>query len=200
MVDLSLSSDAFESYETDGDLVGINLDRLSDVVGMADSNAPVTLDLDADSRKLTVSADGLEFTLATIDPDSIRQEPDIPDLDLPATYVLEASELSRCWRAADMVSDHVTVCGEDGDRLHVTAEGDTDDVAVTLDGDDLLDGRTDEMGVSSLFSLDYLLDMDTAIPSGTEISVRLGDEFPAKLRWSSEDLSVTYMLAPRIQG
>jgi proliferating cell nuclear antigen len=198
MVEIELDPEAFDSYQTEGELVGVNLDRLTDVVGMADSDELVTLDLDPDSRKLTVSAGGLEFTLATIDPDSIREEPDIPDLDLPATYVLEAGDLSRGWRAADMVGDHVEVTAVAEDQLRVTANGDTDSVEVLLNGGDLLDGRTDETDVSSLFSLDYLSDMDSAIPSGTELSVRIGDEFPTKMQWSDGDLSVVYMLAPRI--
>jgi proliferating cell nuclear antigen len=198
MVEIELDPEAFETYTTEGELVGINLDRLTDVVGMADSDELVTLDLDPDSRKLTVSAGGLEFTLATIDPDSIREEPDIPDLDLPATYVLEAGDLSRGWTAADMVGDHVEVTAVAEDQLRVTADGDTDSVEVLLNGGDLLDGRTDETDVSSLFSLDYLSDMDAAIPSGTELSVRIGDEFPTKMQWSDGDLSVVYMLAPRI--
>jgi len=55
---------------------------------------------------------------------------------------------------------------------------------------------------NSLFSLDYLKDMNRAIPSDAEVTVELGDEFPVKLHYDfAEGLgAVTFMLAPRIQS
>lgn len=37
MVDLSLDAAAFESYEADGGLIGVDLSRLEDIAGMAES-------------------------------------------------------------------------------------------------------------------------------------------------------------------
>ncbi len=76
MVDLSLDEAAFESYQADGGLIGVNLTRLADIAGMADSDQLVHLELDEETRKLHISIDGLEYTLALIDPESIREEPD----------------------------------------------------------------------------------------------------------------------------
>ena len=60
MVDLELSATAFESYETDGGVIGVNLDRLEDIVGMADSDQLVHLELDEETRKLHISLDYLK--------------------------------------------------------------------------------------------------------------------------------------------
>ena len=163
MVDLSLSADAFESYEADGGLIGVNLSRLEDIAGMADAGQLVSLELDEETRKLHIQIDGLEYTLTLIDPDSIRQEPDIPDLDL-------------------------------------AAEGDADDVHLELDRDDLIDLTAAD--AHSLFSLDYLKDMDKAIPKDAEVTMELGEEFPVKMHFDiAEGMGhVTFMLAPRIQS
>ena len=201
MVDLELSSDAFESYDADGGLIGVNLSRLEDIAGMADAGQLIHLELDEETRKLHIQIDGLEYTLALIDPDSIRQEPDLPDLDLPATVVIEGADLDRAVRAADMVSDHIALGVDEADELfYVDAEGDTDDVHLELGVDDLIDL---EVGPAhSLFSLDYLKDMNKAIPKDAEITAELGDEFPVKLHFDLAEGqgSVTYMLAPRIQS
>ncbi|OTE98882.1 DNA polymerase sliding clamp, partial [Halorubrum sp. SD612] len=79
MVDLTLEAAAFESYEADGGVIGVNLARLEDIAGMANSGDLIHLELDEETRKLHIEIDGLSYTLALIDPDSIRQEPDIPD-------------------------------------------------------------------------------------------------------------------------
>ena len=54
----------------------------------------------------------------------------------------------------------------------------------------------------SLFSLDYLKDMNKAIPKDAEVELELGDEYPVKLHFDIAEAQghVTYMLAPRIQS
>jgi proliferating cell nuclear antigen len=201
MVDLSLEAAAFESYEADGGVIGVNLDRLEDIAGMANADDLVHLELDEETRKLHIEVEGLSYTLALIDPDSIRQEPDIPELDLPAEITLEGAQLNRGITAADMVSDHIRLrVDEDAETFHIEAEGDTDDVDLELSADDLINlaaGPAD-----SLFSLDYLKDMNKAIASDAEVRVELGEEFPVKLHYEfAEGLGqVTFMLAPRIQS
>jgi len=201
MVDLSLDATAFESYEADGGVIGVNLARLEDIAGMANSGDLIPLELDEETRKLHIRIDGLSYTLALIDPDSIRKEPDIPDLDLSAEIVVEGAQLGRGITAADMVSDHIRLrVDEASETFHIEAEGDTDDVNLELGREDLIDlvaGPAD-----SLFSLDYLKDMNKAIPSDAEVTVDLGEEFPVKLHYefAEGEGKVTYMLAPRIQS
>ena len=201
MVDLELDADAFESYEADGGLIGVDLTRLEDIVGMADRGQLVQLELDEETRKLEVRIDGLEYTLALIDPDSIRQEPDIPALDLPGRVVLEGSDLNRAVTAADMVSDHIALgIDADAELFYVDAEGDTDDVHLELGREDLLD--LEAGAAHSLFSLDYLKNMNRAVPGDAEVTLEIGEEFPIKIHYGFADGmgQVTYMLAPRIQS
>ena len=201
MVDLELSAGAFESYEADGGLIGVKLSRLEDIAGMADSGQLIEMELNEETRKLHIQIDGLEYTLALIAPDSIRQEPDIPDLDLPATVVVEGKGIDRAVRAADMVSDHIALgVDEEDDLFYVNAEGDTDDVHLELGRDDLID--LDAGPAHSLFSLDYLKDMNKAISKDVEATIRLGEEFPVKIGYelAEGDGECLYMLAPRIQS
>ncbi|WP_256402123.1 DNA polymerase sliding clamp [Halorubrum salinum] len=201
MVDLTLEAAAFESYEADGGVIGVNLARLEDIAGMANSGDLIHLELDEETRKLHIEIDGLSYTLALIDPDSIRQEPDIPDLDLAAEIVVEGAQIGRGITAADMVSDHIRLRVDESDEaFYIEAEGDTDDVDLELTREDLI--ALTAGPADSLFSLDYLKDMNKAIPSDAEVTVELGEEFPVKLHYGfAEGLgNVTFMLAPRIQS
>ncbi|WP_434521005.1 DNA polymerase sliding clamp [Halorubrum sp. AS12] len=201
MVDLTLEAAAFESYDADGGVIGVNLARLEDIAGMANSGDLIHLELDEETRKLHIEIDGLSYTLALIDPDSIRQEPDIPDLDLASEIVVEGAQLDRGIKAADMVSDHIRLRVDETDEaFFIEAEGDTDDVNLKLDREDLI--ALSAGAADSLFSLDYLKDMNKAIPSDAEVTVELGEEFPVKLHYGfAEGLgNVTFMLAPRIQS
>jgi proliferating cell nuclear antigen len=170
---------------------------------MADSGEIVEIELNEETRKLDVEIGSqLSFTVALIDPDSVRQEPDIPDLDLPAEVGIPGSEISRSLRAADLVSDHVRLSADpDAEAFHVAADGDTDDVDVTLNGDTLTDVSVSE-SVESLFSLDYLQDMKRAIPSGESVSFQLGSEMPVRFGFETDaaDVECECMLAPRIKS
>lgn len=201
MVDLDLDASAFESYEADDELIGVDLTRLEDIAGMADSGQLIDLSLKEDVQKLQLRMDGLQATMGLIEPTSIREEPDIPDLDLPATIVLEGRDLNRAIKAADMVSDHMEL-GVDVDEeiFYVDARGDTDDIRLELRREELIEFEVGK--ASSLFSLDYLRDINRAIPTDSEVQLRLGEEYPVKLTmpYAEGRGQVTYMLAPRIQS
>ena len=202
MVDEHVSAEALEAYDTDCGEIGIDLDRLSEVVGIADEGDDlVQFDLDAKTRKLDVQVNAVEYTLALIDPEAIRMEPDIPDLDLPASFSIGQDDFKRAIRAADMVSDHIWFRVDADEACFVAgAEGDTDDVELEVDGEDLENADLHE--ADSLFSLDYLKDLRKPIPKDTVVDMQLGKEFPVVLGFELADgaIDITYMLAPRIQG
>lgn len=204
VVDQSLGAAAFESYDADGGVIGVNLERLGDMLSMGDSDALVHLELDEETRKLQIEVDGLQYTLGLIYPRSIRQEPDIPDLDTAGSVTIEGRDLDRAVTACDLVSDHIALGfeydGAEGD-LYAEAQGDTDDVRFELDRDDLLDGSF-ERDAETLLSLDYMNDLKKPIDAETEVEVELGSELPVKLhyRYANDSGSVTNMLAPRIQS
>jgi proliferating cell nuclear antigen len=84
--------------------------------------------------------------------------------------------------------------------FYVDAEGDTDDVHLELGAEDLISLTPGP--AHSLFSLDYLKDMNKAIPKDTEVTIELGEEFPVKMHFEIAEGQghVTFMLAPRIQS
>lgn len=202
MVDESVDAGAFNAYETDCGVIGLALEQFNEVIGIADDDETlIQFNLDSKARKLEMQVGSVEYTLALIDPDAIRSEPEIPELDLSAELSLDSAEFKRAIRAADMVSNHVKFEVNVRDKQFVTsAEGDTDDVHLEVDGEDLEDVEWGE--ASSLYSLDYLKDLRTPIPKETTVGMRLGEEFPLKLSFAMADetIDVTFMLAPRIQS
>lgn len=199
MVDAKLRAGAFESYETDGGTIGVDLDRLTDVIGFGDSGDLVHLKLNEQTRKLDVAVGPLDYTLALIDPDAIRQEPDIPALELPGEVVLEGEQLETMADAADMVSDHVSL-GIAGGTVYSDAQGDTDDARIEYDRDDII--NLERATVSSYFSLDYVTDCVGAVDDDTELTLALGDEQPTTWRYSLAEgyADVQVLISPRIAG
>jgi proliferating cell nuclear antigen len=202
MVDVAVGASQFERYDSTDGVIGISLERLEEVIGMADSGEIVEIELNEETRKLDVEIGSqLSFTVALIDPDSVRQEPDIPDgLDLPATLSVPGSELNRGLQAADLVSDRVTLSADPDEKaFHIAADGDTDDVDVTLNGDTLTDVSVSK-SCESLFSLNYLQDMKRGIPGDESVEFDLGTEMPVMLDFETDSTDVLCMLAPRIES
>ncbi len=199
MVSFDLTKDAFDSYEaTEGEL-GIDLTKLNGIMEMADKGDNIELELDENAHKLIVRMRGLSYTMSLLDPSSIRKEPKVPALDLPARIVIKGEDMRRAIKAAEKVSDYMSI-GVKGDVFFMEAEGDTDKVLVELTRDQLIDIQPAE--AKSLFSLDYLSDMSKIVGKANEVTIDLGKDYPLKLRLKIADGhgEVSYMLAPRVES
>lgn len=199
MTDLFLDADVFNEYDLEDDLIGININRFADIIGMANNDDVVYMTLDQETRKLHIAIPPLEWTIALLDPETIRDEPDLPDLELPAEFEIPGKEFSRGIKAAEMVSDHVKLESDSSDTpLSMVAEGDTDDVDLELDENNLEDFTPADC--SSLFALSYLNDIATVVPKDKTLTLELGDDFPliATVQYAEYTSSATYMVAPRI--
>ena len=200
-IDLTLKADAFESYETDGAHVGVNVPRLSDIVGMADRDQLISLTLDAETRKLVIHIDELTYTLALLDPETVRSPPDQSNFEFEITghVVTKSEDISRAVTAADMVSSHVTL-GIDAEQelFYAEADGDTDDISLAIPADDLTDFRAGE--AHSLFSIDYLSAIDRAMPRDLDVELELGVGIPLAMHHSFAEGAgaVDYLVCPRI--
>jgi len=201
---VELDAEAFESYDAPGSAtIGVNLNRLDDILDVAGSGDLVELSVDMETRHLGLQFDGVEQSVAMIDPDAIRQEPDRPDLDLPNMAVIEGRDLDRALTIAELNSDHVDVVADPDaeDVLSFEAQGDTDSGRVGFGVEDCIGTQVVE-ATASVFSLDYLVAFADPIDDDTEVELWFRDEFPMRLSWGGAggDLSVSSLLAPRIQS
>ena len=207
IADVTLSDDAFERVGEGQFAIGVNLDRLDDILGKADGDDVVELVLDLETRKLHLEFSNVEMDFAGIDPDSVRAEPDLPDLDLPNEFESQAKHLQRAVDICSMVSDHASVHGDLQDEcIRLTAEGDTDDARVELDEElGFADVREDasslfSIGVDSSVSTGYLDGALGVIPKTTPTSVTFGEDLPIWIKWEFAEGAgqVTQMIAPRV--
>lgn len=224
LITLDIHADAFEDYQVDAEddvLVGVNLTALTSKLANARlgkrTDDPVRLDVDETRTVVEIERDYTNTSARyadeqlNIDPDSIREEPEIPDLGLPATATLDVDAFQ------DAV-DHLTA-----DKYYVTFRDRGNDLVLTTNAHDdspseygsaveftdVLDIDEDvpDGDLVSLFSGDYLEKITRALKSGKvdTVDVRFGEEFPTKIAFSREEDDTTlyegeYMLAPRISS
>ncbi len=200
MVSFDLKAGAFESYNaTDGE-IGVDLTRLNDILGMTSKDDKIELNLNEETRKLEIRTGGLAYTLSLLDPTSIRKEPKVPKLELPAKIVLNGAELKRAVKAAEKVSDHMAL-GVVDKTFYVEAEGDLDKVRLDIPESSLISIQSTG-NVRSLFSLDYLNDLAKSLGKAEKVSIDLGTDYPVNFTFNiaGGNGTVTYLLAPRIES
>jgi len=199
MVELDIKSTAFEEYKSDDMELGIDLDKLSGIMRLADSGDTVSLKYDEKSNRLIVTIGNLVRRMGLIDtagmPDS-----KVPDLDLPAKAIITASELSKGVRASEAVSDHLAL-SVDKEAFELSAEGDTDTVNLKLPKDMLVE-LSSPGKFKSLFSIDYFSNMIKPVKAGDPITIFLGNDNPIRVDFDIAEKKghVTYLLAPRIES
>ncbi len=199
MVSFDLPASAFDGFEADDSEIGMDLTKVTDILSVVDKNETILMELDDLSQKLLIQAGGLSYTISLLDPSTIRAEPKIPQLELPAEVVLNGMDLRRAVKAAEKISDHMLL-GVEGDVFFMEAEGDTDRVRLEMPRDQLIDLKPGD--ARSLFSLDYLSDIAKPASKSNEVALSLGLDFPVKINFSipNSDGEVKYLLAPRIES
>ena len=199
MVELDIKSTAFEEYKSDDMELGIDLDKLSGIMRLADSGDTVSLEYDEKSNRLIVTIGNLVRKMGLIDtagmPDS-----KVPDLDLPSKTIITASELSKGVRASEAVSDHLAL-SVDKEAFELFAEGDTDTVNLKLPKNLLVELNSPGK-FKSLFSIDYFSNMIKPVKAGDPITIFLGNDNPIRVDFDIAEKKghVTYLLAPRIES
>lgn len=209
MTRVELAAEAFEVYQGGDAEIGLPLYRLRDQLEHWDPAEPITLKYREEWRKMELESGPYSYTLALIHPDSIRQDPDLPTLDLSATVGIKSDEYADAIMYAKETGDRANVGYDPTDSaFYVYAQGDTDDAEFRVSRESLADvprpGEAD-----SLFSLDYQRDLVEQLPEGRVVTLDVGNEYPMTMTFGIAPVDgsgtrylgeVTYLQAPRIMS
>lgn len=208
MAKLHAPKGVFESYDVDETVVGLNLSSTMQALraGRKRNGDTITLSYEDMNLSTTVHRDydgtamDLQTNLQTIDPDAIRQEPDIPDLEFDVSATLNRTLFEDVVDAVDEISEFIRVEDVNGDLL-ISGESDVSDARGLVN--DVVEGK----GADSIYSLDYItngLIKSLKTVGVDEFQIQLGEEYPMHVKWNKEvngeTIEGSYFMAPRIQS
>jgi proliferating cell nuclear antigen len=208
MVRMDVPKEAFETYNVDETVIAVHTKEVMQALRAGRKRHADSITFGHENMRLSTTVnrdyDGTEMDLqtnmATIDPDAVRQDPEIPDLDFDATATINCSLFNDAVEAVDDVSDYVRLANNGGDLLIV---GDSDVSDARAQVKNVVTGD----GADSLFSLDYI--KHTMLPAFKtvgidEFTIEFDEEFPIRATWETELGEATvdgeYFQAPRIQS
>jgi proliferating cell nuclear antigen len=201
MISLELDQEAFASFLATAGELGIDITKMKNIVGMMGKGDVLSLDLPDDGHKMEMIFSGYKYSLTLLDVNTIRKEPNMPSIELPAKIKISGAALNDAIKAAAVVSDKIAL-GVDpaANSFYMEAEGDSDHIRLELGKDELIDLIPAE--ARSLFSLDYLKDMGRVMGRADEVEVQIGVDHPVKFRFGIADDNgrVEFLLAPRIEA
>ena len=153
---------------------------------------------DIDRNRLIVKVANITRRMALVDTTSMT-DPKVPNIELPAKVVVSTAELLQGIKAAEQISEHISLIISP-DSIELVSEGDTDSVTLKLPKD-LLKELDCHDTVKSLFSLDYFGNMIKACRSPF-VTMNLGTDYPVKIEFEIAESTghVRYLLAPRIEN
>ncbi|MBI0582695.1 MAG: proliferating cell nuclear antigen (pcna) [Methanomassiliicoccus sp.] len=199
MVDLRVQKSAFEEFAADETELGIDLDKIKEVLRLSRAGDIIEMEQDEAKNRLIINVGNITRRMSLVDTAGMN-DPKVPNLSLPAKITVTSDELQKGIRAAESVSDHIAL-NATSDGFEMYSEGDTDSVSLKLPKDLLISLDVSEK-VKSLFPLDYFSNMVRSIPAGSVVTINLGNDFPVKLEFEIADKrgNVNYLLAPRIES
>ncbi|NLL94425.1 MAG: proliferating cell nuclear antigen (pcna) [Thermoplasmatales archaeon] len=199
MIELRMEAGAFESFSASDTEIGVDLDKIKDVLKLAGSGDVISMEQDEDHGRLVFRIGNITRRMNLVDTSSMS-DPKVPQLDIQSSILVSAGELQKGIRAAETVSDHIALTA-DADFFELSCEGDTDSANLRLEASML--ERLDVPGrVRSLFPLDYFSNLIKAVPADTKVEIRLDNDYPVKIKFPLADGNggVDYLLAPRIES
>jgi proliferating cell nuclear antigen len=201
MVSLELSAAAFDEFEASGQALGIDVTKLKNIIGMVNRGDRLLLSIPEGSQRLSLAFQSYQYSLTLLDQNTIRKDPNAPNLELPGKVVLGGAKLTNAIKAASVVSDKIAL-GIDPDAkvFFMEAEGDTDNIRLELGREDVT--SLVEVRARSLFSLDYLKDMAKTMSRAEQVEIGIGVDHPVRFTFEIAGGAgrVVYLLAPRIEA
>jgi len=199
MIELNMGAKAFVSYEADELALGLDLDKVKEVLKLSSAGDVISMEHDEEHGRLIFKVGNITRRMNLVDTSSIT-DVKVPQLDLTASIVVPISELQRGIKASETISDHIALIANP-DYFELLCEGDTDSADLRLDRAQLLSLETD-VQVSSMFPLDYFANLVKAVPSDMKVRIDLDNDYPVKLIFDLADGNgtVMYLLAPRIEN
>lgn len=199
MIEMEVGKGAFESYEAESCEIGLDLDKVKSVLKLAASGDVIRMEQDDTHGRLVFKVGNITRRMNLVDTTSMN-DPKVPQLSLATNISLKVDELQKGIRAAESISDHITLRAGPS-FFELSCEGDTDSVSLKLE-EGAIESLDADSEVQSMFPLDYFSNITKAIPAGTVVRVELDNDYPVKLVFALADgqVKANYLLAPRIES
>ncbi|MGD0718008.1 MAG: DNA polymerase sliding clamp [Thermoplasmata archaeon] len=200
MLVLKLDKGAFEEFTGEPTEIGVDIEKMKDVLRLSKPNDILDLQYDGGKSRLVVKVGKVTRHMSVIDPAGIA-DPKVPNVSPPAIAVVRMEEIRQGIRGSESISDHVTIA-VDPEKFTLYSEAETDRVDLDLvKGGPGLSRLDVKEPVKSMYPLDFFSAMMKSITSADEVTLHVGNEYPLKIEFTvaGGKGAGRFLLAPRVE-
>jgi proliferating cell nuclear antigen len=201
MISFFIPNKAFAKFEMDKSVsLGLNLENFGKI--LSSSRSEEQLIMKENGNKFLVEFVGKNsrrrYRLPMID---VKKEADKePKIEFDSVVEVKSDSLKDILKDANLLSTHVGFKTEK-DSFVVFAKGDAGELEEEhMNNAEVIKKINTSKGASATFNLDYLERMISACPSNSTMTLSIKTEEPIKIDYKIGDASVSYFLAPYMEG
>ena len=205
MVEVSVGNEGFEQLNTNGVIIPTNVNEL-----LAQAKSIKSEPVDAEERTLTLelteehrlrlSSENGSMTvfIGIIDPETIRDEPDIPDsMSFDSCVEMNSRLYNHIMKTADGFGETLHLLSEP-DVVHTKAEGDINSLETTLRPDHAEIVEMDTSTCNTMVGVGYMNKVRKGLPRNVVMRLEFQNNHPVRVTADFSHTDVSYYIAPRV--
>lgn len=194
MISAKMPKSAFGEYKEETAVLGLDLPKLKTAAGFMKTGI-LEIEQDKNGGKLRIMDGKTKYSNALLDVNTIRKDPNPPNINLPAVVTINAKDLQESISAMSKIGDKIRFSLQ-GKTLTMTTEGDTDLLVKEIEGEVV---KSIPAPVASMFSSDYLKEISRVIRDADTVTVGMNTDHPIKIECTVDQIELQYLVAPRIE-
>lgn len=108
MINFKLNKKAFEDYKAKECELGVDLDKIKEILKLVKSGDVIHLKQDEEKNRLVIRFGNLTRRMSLVDTAGMS-DPKMPNLEFSTKATISTGELRRAVKASENVSDHITL-------------------------------------------------------------------------------------------
>lgn len=193
MIMLKLPRSAFSKFETENEVLGINLDSLKRILKRCGSGTPLILERKENFLNIQIM-DRIKrnFSLNLIEIES--QEKEMPTLDYSSRIEISSPDLISAIEDCIVVSDACSFIIKDGNFI-IESKG-LNSARSEFSGDE---AKIEAEECKSKYSLEYLQKFMKGAKLCEKTILQFANDHPLKIDIKTEHMELNFLLAPRVE-
>lgn len=194
MVIFKLPRSAFSQYEAGGEVWGVNLADLKQILKRASSSASIVFEQEENQLKISIF-DKVKriFTMALIEIES--EDKDEPALNFGCKVEMSSTGFQQAIEDCAIVADSCSLISGSGFFI-IEGSGSLNSARAEFSGDE---AKIEGVGKSK-YSLEYLMKFVKAGKIADKVVVNFSDDYPLRLDFPGEKMGLGFILAPRVEA
>ncbi len=193
MVGFKLPKSSFSQFETDDEILGINLDNLKQILKRCGSGSFLILEKKGNLLGIQIQ-DRIKrnFTLSLIEIEG--EDKEMPSLEFSSRVELNSIDLIASIEDCVVVADSCSFVIEEG-KFIIEAKG-LNSARSEFSGDE---ANIQAENCKSKYSLEYLQKFMKGAKLCEKTTLQFANDHPLKMEFKTEQMELSFILAPRVE-